>query len=940
MKRIFLLMLVAIVAAVSCQKSQLTSQNGSETEVEITITAKLDNAGSATRAIGDFGTGSSANRCILEVYTSKGDLYTRLYEEVENFGADFSLRLVTNQTYQFVAWADHVADVQEIESDNYYVTADGLKQITVDELHHSANSDVTDAFFANQEVSFEVADNYELTLTRPTGQLNVLTKMTDVDPELSLLNPKGVKVEYSTYLPASFDASQGIESGELERVFTTKTIETVIDDNGLIHLSTDYILAPASEQLLVDFVMTFYSDEACTDEITYNDKFVNIPIQRNYRTNVTGELLSQDCYITVEVVPGFENPDIVVGVVTVESVSDLNDYLESYTGEDDVVLDLTTAPAEGEEIIIPETLSASSVEINLCDVSSDEPIVITAENDAYAGNVTVNNNSENEMDLTVTAPNSHVTVSGSYSNLVVSSSSTTCVIVEGSEVRERLTVESGNVDVYGTVGEVVRSEGNTDKQTIVRVYSGGTVGSYGEGITMEYISDEPEQVSEYYLADFVEGFVPEGTTWEILDETATNENFAGLRAQLTEGVNIALDFPNLKTIPNEAFYGCQATFSFSSEATESIEDGYYGSDNLYHGAFSGCANLTAISLSNATYIGVNAFYETRLSEVSLLNVTEVGGFAFYKCEDLTSVSLPEATTIGEWAFSSNGSLASVSLPEATKIGNFAFNYCTSLSDVSLLNVTEIGNYAFRDCSQLASISLPEVTKIGDQAFSYTKLSEVSLLNVIEVGAGAFSNNGSLTSVSLPNATEIGAGAFIGCTTLSEVSLPEATEIGDETFSGCSLLNSISMPKATKIGGSTFMSCSSLTSIHLPSVTEVSGWGTFFYCTSLTSVSLPAVTTLNGDSTFAGCDVLANLELATNDNCVITTLVSGLFWSNPSNITLSIGAANSDNISGNTLTVTSYEYGTQSYTFKEITLANVGNSTTVDASGENGNIGYW
>ncbi len=837
-------MLVAMVAAVSCQKSELSGTSFTGNEFEMTITANLSEGSSATRAIDNYGTGNKVTRCIMEVYyigadgTADSELYQRMYSAVDadSKTASFDIRLVDGQTYDFLFWAD-CGDTSNLETDVYYTTT-SLNEVTaIGYDNYNTYGDKRDAFFGS-ELAVKVSEEavaFDVELRRPFGQLNVFSKFTDaLEGNIADLTPTKVQYAYTTQVCNILDVKTGIASGSETLAWADS--RNIIDDlssTGYTHLSTDYIFAPLDEtgstQTLVDFTLTFYN--AAGEAIMSNDAFVNIPIQRNYRTNVYGELMTVDGKITVEVVPTFNEPDIEVEIVTVESVSELNEFLETYTGESDVSINLTSAPSSDDEIIIPENLSANSVEVNLAEVSSGDPVVVTAENDAYAGNVTINNNSENEMDLTVTAPNSHVTVSGSYSNLVVSSSSTTCVVVEESVVKERLIVESGNVDVYGTVGEIVRSEGNSDEQTIVTVYQGGTVGSCGEGITL---------IKKMYLSDFVEGFVPEGVTWEILDETATNEDFAGLRALLVEGVEVALEFPNLKVIPNEAFYGCKATFSFSGAAVESIEDGYSVED-----------------------------YE------------EIDGYVF-----------PVYTFYG--AFADCSALKSISLPKVTFVGDRAFCYCTALTEVSLPETTTI-NVAFYGCTSLSSVSLPEATTIS----------------------GAFFMCTSLTEVSLPKATTI-SGAFYGCTSLSSVSLPEVTTLGGSTFYACPSLSSVYIPKATTIGDFGFFNCTSLTEVSLPEATEIGSY-TFSRCTSLTSVLLPAVTSIK-PLAFSSCEDLVNLELATNENCVITTLYSNIFgWTDEisENITLKIGSANSGNISGNTLSVTSEEGGTQSYTFKEI-----------------------
>lgn len=62
----------------------------------------------------------------------------------------------------------------------------------------------------------------------------------------------------------------------------------------------DYIWAPADEANLADFSVTFINDG---NNITTNDAFKNIPIRRNYKTNVSGNLLTKQGTINVTIDP-------------------------------------------------------------------------------------------------------------------------------------------------------------------------------------------------------------------------------------------------------------------------------------------------------------------------------------------------------------------------------------------------------------------------------------------------------------------------------------------------------------------------------------------------------------------------------------------------------------------------------------------------------------
>ena len=76
-----------------------------------------------------FGTGTSVNRCILEIY--HGDkFYDRIEKGVSGKTVTFdNLRLVSSQTYDFVFWADCAEGSEGNFTDKVYNTAN-LKSIT------------------------------------------------------------------------------------------------------------------------------------------------------------------------------------------------------------------------------------------------------------------------------------------------------------------------------------------------------------------------------------------------------------------------------------------------------------------------------------------------------------------------------------------------------------------------------------------------------------------------------------------------------------------------------------------------------------------------------------------------------------------------------------------------------------------------------------------
>ncbi len=196
--------------------------------------------------------------------------------------------------------------------------------------------------------------------------------------------------------------------------------------------------------------------------------------------------------------------------------------------------------------------------------------------------------------------------------------------------------------------------------------------------------------------------------------------------------------------------------------------------------------------------------------------------------------------------------------------------------------------------------------------------------------GAFYDCDALVSADLPLVTSVGDFAFRNCSFLSSIDLPLVTSVGSYAFSYCNSLSSIDMPLVTSVGSYAFSDCSSLSSIDLPLATSVGSWA-FYGCSSLSSIDLPLVTSV-GSGAFFFCSALTDVSLATGDGVQLSYLGYldsswGVFpaFSDASteNITLTLGTANSELVSGNTLTV-----GDVSETFKEIILADIESYSTL------------
>ena len=348
----------------ACQKDEGLVSDGATSQT-ITVTIPQGMQTRATAA--DFGNGAKIDRCLLQIYHSGTTpaKYGEQQSATVQKGADgkltatFNLRLVAQQTYDFVFWAD-------CSTGDHYNT-DDLTNITV-KGNYAGNNDEFDAFTgALLDYQVKGAFSENITLRRPFGQLNVKTLDMAAIPDPTL-KPTKVKVAF-TAVPTSFNAKKGEIGAATAAVEYTADVLSADGD-----LTVDYIWAPVEEATLADFSMTFL--DAAGKEISANSDFKSIPIRRNYRTMVSGNLLTKQGDITVEIDPNFYKPDITV-VTTAEELHAAFANGGSVTLSEDVTVE---AP------LVVETGKTVEIDLNGKDIINTTSLPDT---DPRYGNTTV-----------------------------------------------------------------------------------------------------------------------------------------------------------------------------------------------------------------------------------------------------------------------------------------------------------------------------------------------------------------------------------------------------------------------------------------------------------------------------------------------------------------------------------------------------------------------
>lgn len=301
MNKILKLLAVATLIALTtaaCQKEKLfDSQTAGEETV--TFTVKTDAAATKATADGD-GQGAGLNRCLVAVYMKTADpaLPYKLYDTPAATGSGlnytFTVNLIRKQTYQIVVWAD--------KGETVYDVNEGLTLVTRKTGDVACNSDAYDAFYASTEFVQGTTTSTAITAKRPFAQLNLITK--DLNENFQ---PGAVSVTYSS--PQSFNPFNGTVSADMTEVtykadspyYNTATVTTATQHT----LVMNYLFAAEGDQTILPSVKM-------TAKLTVDAEIevANVPVRRNYRTNIIGNLLTEQTNFTIQVVPGWETPEL------------------------------------------------------------------------------------------------------------------------------------------------------------------------------------------------------------------------------------------------------------------------------------------------------------------------------------------------------------------------------------------------------------------------------------------------------------------------------------------------------------------------------------------------------------------------------------------------------------------------------------------------------
>ena len=298
MKKLFFssLALVAMMfAGTSCSSEEVAPVTGEST---VTLSVTLPD-GIQSRTFGDGHTAQKLTMLVLDqnnkalpVFNGDAVLNTDI-----NLTKQVNVQLAAGKTYKVVCWAAAEGSPYTFDTSDFTVRAnyEGVK----------ANEEKLDAFYAAQDITVKGNTTETVKLYRPFAQLNIGTDDLAAAKAAGFA-AKTVTVKVPTYKSLNL-LTGAVEPGDPRAVtFAANALPTgeTFPKSGYDYLSMNYLLMSTDKQL-VDVEFTVTAEGGATRTLPVNA----VPVQRNYRTNIYGSLLTNSVNINVEIVPDFNKPD-------------------------------------------------------------------------------------------------------------------------------------------------------------------------------------------------------------------------------------------------------------------------------------------------------------------------------------------------------------------------------------------------------------------------------------------------------------------------------------------------------------------------------------------------------------------------------------------------------------------------------------------------------
>ncbi len=291
--------------AIACAKEPTVVDGNGET-TEVSFNVDMPGASVATKGISDA---SSVNELICQLFIEDGSGYKLIQTynvPVAEKKASLKMTLVRKQHYYLAFWA-------QTKGTGYYNT-DDLRKVTINYDAVKANDPQMDAFWKSVELNLpaikdsELSKKTKVTLLRAVAQVNFGSEALNREDALTVSESSISMTGVPNTFNALFDRDDSY-TGSVD--VTYKTNATITEEKLSVagkdydYLATAYVFASRIGNLTktsAKFMLT--NGKSVSVELD------NVPIKRNTRTNILGNLLTVDTEWNVTIDSEFKGGDI------------------------------------------------------------------------------------------------------------------------------------------------------------------------------------------------------------------------------------------------------------------------------------------------------------------------------------------------------------------------------------------------------------------------------------------------------------------------------------------------------------------------------------------------------------------------------------------------------------------------------------------------------
>ena len=342
----YILAAALTMLALGCNKEQV-AVDGTPDGEEVAVTFAAELPGTITKAIGDGLTAKNLSVAVYDDASNAAGTHIVTLDKTAVFDAlhtTVEYSLVKGKTYHFIFWAQAAGAP--------YTFNPETKKVAIN-YTGAANDEKRDAFYAVKTLKVTGPATEPVQLHRPFAQVNFGTSdsaaatVAGVTPTASLFT--------ATDAASSFDVFAGEGTDPVRISFTEATLPaeqlTLKDGTSYTYLAMNYFI-PAGK-----LSETHVSNLSATFKGASDDVVISVPsakVQANYRTNIVGNLLTDQVVFNVEIVPAFED-ETTIDIENITTAADLRTALangHSAKLAADITIDETISVPAGKDVVL------------------------------------------------------------------------------------------------------------------------------------------------------------------------------------------------------------------------------------------------------------------------------------------------------------------------------------------------------------------------------------------------------------------------------------------------------------------------------------------------------------------------------------------------------------------------------------------------------------